>query len=55
MFNFIKEKLQKIYSTVTQTLQGLFTQQKIDAETLEKLRELLITADAGVKTTQIII
>jgi len=55
MFNFIKEKLQKIYSTVTQTLQGLFTQQKIDAETLENLRELLITADAGVKTTQKII
>lgn len=55
MFNFIKDKLKKIYSSVTNKLQGLFAQKKIDQETLERLKELLITADTGVTTTNKII
>ena len=55
MFNFIKDKLKKIYSTVTTTLQGLFAQKKIEASTLETLKKLLITADTGVATTATII
>ena len=55
MFNFIKEKLKKIYSSVTSNLQKLFSQKKISQETLNQLKELLITADTGVKTTNQII
>lgn len=55
MFNFIKDKLKKIYSSVTNKLQGLFAQKKIDQETLNKLKELLITADSGVTITNKII
>jgi len=55
MFNFIKDKLKKIYSSVTNKLQGLFAQKQIDQKTLDKLKELLITADTGVATTNKII
>ena len=55
MFNFIKDKLKKIYSSVTNKLQGLFAQKTIDQKTLDTLKELLITADTGVATTNKII
>ena len=41
MFNFIKKKLQKIYSSVTDKLQGLFAQKQIDQTTLEKLKRTI--------------
>ena len=31
-------------------ISGIFTRKKLDAETLDELEELLITADMGVKT-----
>ena len=55
MFNFIKEKLQKIYSSVTQKLHTLFAIQAIDQETLNQLRLILLSADAGPATTEKII
>lgn len=55
MFTFIKEKLQKIYSSVTQKLHALFTIKTIDQETLHQLRLILLSADAGPATTEKII
>lgn len=55
MFNFIKEKLQKIYSSVTQKLHALFAIKAIDQETLNQLRLILLSADAGPATTEKII
>ena len=55
MFNFIKEKLQKIYNSVTQKLHTLFTIKTIDQETLNQLRLILLSADAGPITTEKII
>lgn len=55
MFNFIKEKLQKIYSSVTQKLHSLFISKTIDQETLNQLRLILLSADAGPVTTEKII
>ncbi len=55
MFNFIKEKFQKIYSSVTSKLQHLFNQSSIDQTTIDELYKLLIQADTGVTTTKNII
>lgn len=55
MFNFIKEKLKKIYSTVTEKLHGIFSLKKIDESTIQEIEKLLITADTGVTVTQDII
>lgn len=52
MFNFIKEKLQKIYSSVTTQLNAIFARPKIDQESIQELYELLIKADTGVTTTK---
>ena len=52
MFGFIKNKLQKIYSTVTSKFQTLFGHGPIDEATLKELETILIGADTGVKTTR---
>ncbi len=51
MFSFIKEKLTKIYTTVTAATHALFARNTVDAQTLEELRTLLLQADTGVQTT----
>lgn len=55
MFNFIKEKLQKIYTGITTQLQTIFTTTTIDQTTINQVQELLIKADTGVTTTKKII
>lgn len=55
MFNFIKSKLQKIYSNVTQKLHSIFSQKSIDQSTITELEKLLIKADTGVTLTRQII
>ncbi|HXW85800.1 MAG TPA: signal recognition particle receptor subunit alpha, partial [Candidatus Bathyarchaeia archaeon] len=52
MFNFIKNKLQTLYNTVTSALGGLFSRSTIDENTLKELELILIKADAGVKTSR---
>ncbi len=55
MFNFLKNKLKKIYSTITTKLSNLFAGTTVDEETLEKLQTILIEADVGIGTTKKII
>jgi fused signal recognition particle receptor len=55
MFNFLKEKIKKIYSSVAQGVQALFGQGNFDEVFLKQLSDLLISADTGIKTTEIII
>src|SRR5579863_6446432 len=55
MFNFIKNKLQKIFTHITSQLHSLFGRARIDEATLKELEILLISSDVGVKTTRLII
>lgn len=55
MFSSIKEKLKKIYTSITSPFQSLFSQKKIDEQTLLDLKKILIESDAGYKTTQFIL
>ncbi len=55
MFNFIKEKLQKIYHGISSQLQTIFTTQNIDQTTIDQVQQLLLKADTGVATTKKII
>jgi fused signal recognition particle receptor len=55
MFGFIKDKIKKVYSTITQQVSGLFAHSKLDEQFLKDLSALLINADTGVKTTHEII
>ena len=55
MFGFIKNQLQKIYSTVTDKIKSIFSKKTIDDETLKELEKILITADTGVGTTNLIL
>ena len=55
MFGFIKDKIKKIYTTVTQGLTSLFSHGSFDESFLKQLSTLLIAADTGVKTTDTII
>ncbi|MCA9770516.1 signal recognition particle-docking protein FtsY [Candidatus Dependentiae bacterium] len=55
MFSFIKDKLKKIYSSVTSKLSALFGKTSIDKDTLKELEILLLSADTGVATTRKII
>ena len=52
MFNFIKEKVKKVYSTFTTKAASLFSRNTIDEEFLKELEILLISADTGVSTTK---
>ncbi len=55
MFNFLKDKIKKIYSSVTQGMQVLFGKGSFDEAFLKELTALLIAADTGVATTNLII
>jgi fused signal recognition particle receptor len=55
MFNFIKNKLQKIFSTVTSKLGSFFSRTTIDEAALKELEILLISSDVGVATTRSIV
>ncbi len=55
MFNFIKNNLKKIYTSVTSNLLTIFSQKKISQETLQEIEQILITSDTGVATTKKII
>ncbi len=55
MFNFLKEKIKKIYSSVTQGMQMLFGQGVFDEAFLKQLSTVLIAADTGIATTKNII
>jgi fused signal recognition particle receptor len=55
MFNFIKNKLQKIFSTVTSKLGSFFNRTTIDEAALKELEIVLISSDVGVATTRSII
>ena len=55
MFSFIKNKLQKIFTTVTSKLGSFFSKNTIDATALKELEILLISSDVGVATTRSII
>lgn len=55
MFNFIKTKLQKIHSSVTQSLSTVFSRETIDETALQELERILIAADTGVSTSRTLI
>lgn len=55
MFGFIKDKIKKIYTNVTQQISSLFLRNKLDDQFLQELSALLISADVGVVTTKDII
>lgn len=52
MFNFIKDKLQKIYSAITTKFYDIFSKNSIDQTTINELQEILLKADTGVTTTK---
>ncbi len=55
MFGFIKKSFKKIYDTFTSKVSALFSRSTVDDQTLQELEQILISADAGVKTTRTII
>lgn len=55
MFSFIKDKLKKIYNSVTSNLSNLLSLKQIDEKAIKELEEILLSADTGIKTTKIII
>lgn len=55
MLNALKEKLHKIYSSLTLQFQSIFTTKTIDQKTIDQVQELLIKADTGFTTTKKII
>lgn len=52
LFGRIRAGLQKTRQALKQSLEAVFSRQRIDAETLEELEEALIMADLGVQATQ---
>lgn len=54
MFNVITNAFKKIYSQFSTKVAALFSLTTIDEPALKKLEQLLLEADTGVKTTQII-
>jgi fused signal recognition particle receptor len=55
MFNFIKDKFKKIYTSVTHQISSLFSGNKLDDQFLKELSAVLIKADTGVHVTDEII
>lgn len=55
MFNFIKNTLKKIYTSITSRLGSLFGKATVDEDTLTELKVILLSADTGIKTTDAII
>ncbi len=54
VFGFIKNTLQKIYSTVTSPIKALFSR-PIDEQALKELETILLSSDTGIKTTRLIL
>lgn len=52
MFSFLKNQLQKVFSTVTTKLATIFKKSVVDDASLTELERILIEADAGVATTR---
>jgi fused signal recognition particle receptor len=55
MFSFIKNSLKKIYTQITSRISTLFARPTLDLATLQELKVILLSADAGVETTKKII
>jgi fused signal recognition particle receptor len=55
MFNFLKNKLSTIYNQVSSKMQTIFRRPVLDADLLQELERILITADTGVLLTRRII
>lgn len=55
MFNFIKQKLHKVFSHISAKLSGFWQKKTIDEQTLKELELILLQADTGVETTRTII
>ncbi len=55
MFGFIKDKIKKVYTTFTSQVVSIFSRNKLDEQFITELKELLISADTGVATTNKII
>lgn len=55
MFKFIKDKIYKVYNEFTSKIVSIFLSNKPDDKFLEELKVLLLSADTGVKTTNLII
>lgn len=55
MFNFIKSKLSKIYTSFSSKLATIFGRNTLDEATLKELEILLLSADTGVQTTRSIL
>ncbi|MEE9147286.1 MAG: signal recognition particle receptor subunit alpha, partial [Candidatus Tectomicrobia bacterium] len=51
LFGRLRAGLQKTRQALRQNLESVFSRQRIDAETLEDLEEVLIMADLGVQVT----
>lgn len=54
MFNFVKSFFSNIYNQFSK-IKSLFSRSEIDQDAIVELEKILISADAGVKTTKIII
>jgi len=55
MFGFIKDKIKKIYTSFTSGVVSIFSRNKLDEQFLQELSVLLLSADTGVTTTNVII
>lgn len=55
MFSFIKNSLQKIYSTFSSALSTLLGRTHLDDQTAKELEILLLSADTGLSTTRLIL
>jgi fused signal recognition particle receptor len=55
MFQFLKEKIKKVYNNVTKKAISLFSRSTIDEDFFKELTVLLISADTGITTTTTII
>jgi fused signal recognition particle receptor len=54
MFSFFKKSFNRIYTSVTDKLSGLFTRTTIDSDTERELERILLEADTGVAMTKLI-
>jgi len=55
MFNFIKQKLQKIFTHISSKLSVFWSKTTVDEQTLKELELILLQADTGIITTRAII
>lgn len=55
MFNFLKEKIKKIYTSFTTHISSIFSRNTLDEQFFKELNDLLIESDTGTITTNKII